>query len=96
MSKVNGFIPVLTETEFHGKAGVTTSDCVAITFIVPPGANPVVVNQIPIAAGGSFAIEQSAGYIDRTRYEFVFGTGGSGNELYIVRIIPQMKLNSHE
>jgi len=93
--KVNGFIPVLTETEFHGKTGVTTSDCVAITFFVPAGANPVTVNQIPIAAGGTLAIEQSAGYLDRTRYEFSFGTGGSGNELYIIRIIPQMALDKH-
>ena len=88
------FTQVKTDIKFYAKNGSITAECVAVTFAVPSGANPVTVNGYPIPAGGSLAIELSAGQIDMSRYEFFFGTGGSGNELYIIRVIPAMNLNN--
>jgi len=90
----SNFLKVKTDIKFYAKNGSITSECVAITFIVPTGANPVNVNGYPIPAGGSLAIELSAGQIDFSKYEFSFGTGGTGNELYIIRIVPAMDVNN--
>jgi hypothetical protein len=80
-------VSTYTDVKFFGESGSTTSDCVAITFVVPAGANPVAVNGYTIPAGGSFAIEQSNGYIDRTRYEFQITSGAGTNQLFVIRII---------
>jgi hypothetical protein len=44
---------------------------------------------MPIADGQTFSINQNVGDIDTSMYEIVFGTGGTGNELYVVRIVPK-------
>lgn len=80
-------ISTYTDIKFFGESGSTTSDCIAITFVVPSAANPVAVNGYTIPAGGSLEIEQSNGYIDRTRYEFQFISGGGTSELFVIRII---------
>lgn len=85
---MKSFCPVKTDVKFYSKNGSTTSDCIAITFIVPTTGNPVNVNGYEIPAGGSFAIELSQGYIDASRYEFFFAPGVGTNQLTIVRVIP--------
>jgi hypothetical protein len=91
---MKSFLKVKTDIKFYATNSSITAECVAITFAVPAGANPVNVNGYPVPAGGSLAIELSAGQIDYSKYEFFFGTGGTGNELYIIRIIPTIDLNN--
>lgn len=88
------FLKVITDIKFYATNTSLTSECLAITFAVPTGANPVNVNGYPIPAGGSLSIELSAGQVDFSMYEISFGSGGSGNELYVIRIIPTVDLNN--
>lgn len=82
------FIDVTNETQYVGESQMIFSNCLAITFKRMAGSNPVSVNGYPIGDGESLQFEQSQGQIDRTQYNVVFGTGGTGNELYVFRTIP--------
>lgn len=91
------FVNVITDTVFINSNKSITSDCFAITFIVPSDCEVVNVNGYPIQAGTSYTISQSQGYIDRTRYEITFASAGATNgaQLYIVRVVPQFNINPH-
>jgi hypothetical protein len=78
-----------TITEYFGRNQTIVSNCFSISFTRPTGTNPVYVNGMPIADGQTFSINQNVGDIDTSMYEIVFGTGGTGNELYVVRIVPK-------
>lgn len=81
-------IDIINETQYVGENKMITSDCFAITFKRVLGSNPVSVNGYPLADGESLQFEQTENHLDRTQYNVVFGTGGSGNELYVFRTIP--------
>ena len=81
-------INVINETQYVGENQMIISDCFAITFKRATGSNPVSVNGYPLADGESLQFEQTENHLDRTQYNVVFGTGGSGNELYVFRTIP--------
>ena len=81
-------INVINETQYVGENQMIISDCFAITFKRVTGSNPVSVNGYPLADGESLQFEQTENHLDRTQYNVVFGTGGSGNELYVFRTIP--------
>ena len=81
-------IDIINETQYVGENKMVTSDCFAITFKRVLGSNPVSVNGYPLADGESLQFEQTENHLDRTQYNVVFGTGGSGNELYVFRTIP--------
>lgn len=77
-----------TITEFYGSNNFIISNAFSISFTRPTGTNPVFVNGMPIQDGQTFSINQNVGDIDTSNYEIAFGTGGTGNELYVVRIVP--------
>lgn len=81
-------INIINETQYVGENKMITSDCFAITFKRVTGSNPVSVNGYPLADGESLQFEQTENHLDRTQYNVVFGTGGTGNELYVFRTIP--------
>jgi hypothetical protein len=76
-----------TTTQFFGKNGFATSDCIAIAFFRPTTSNAVSVNGIPIEAGQTFSISQNVGDFDISQYEIVFTSGASTNELYVIRTL---------
>ena len=78
----------ITIIEFYGRNNFIESNCNSISFTRPLGTKPVYINGLPIADGQTFSINQNVGDVDHTKYEIVFGTGGSGNELYVTRIRP--------
>jgi hypothetical protein len=79
----------ITIIEFYGRNDFIESNCNSISFTRPLGTNAVYVNGLPIADGQTFSINQNTGDVDHTKYEIVFqNTGGSGNELYVVKIRP--------
>jgi hypothetical protein len=73
------------KTQMIGQSGSYSSDCIAIQFYIPSGANPAYINGLLIPAGSTYQIGLDHPYIDRTNYEINFGSGGSGNEMYITR-----------
>jgi hypothetical protein len=83
---MSNFIKTYNKTEFTGKNGVYSSDCIAIQFYIPSGANPAFINGILLPAGSTYEIQLDHPYIDSTQYEVNFSTGGSGNQLFITRI----------
>jgi hypothetical protein len=88
-----------TQTEFIGKNNTgIESYCISIAFYRPTltrsGAptNDVLINNIPVEAGRTFTIAQNVGDLDTTRYEANFiSVAGGENELYVIRIVPQVK-----
>lgn len=80
-----------TITQYVGKNTSIESYCISIAFFRPTSlSNPVYVNDIPIEAGQTLTIAQNEGDLDTTRYKINFGsTGGSTNELYVIRIVPK-------
>ena len=74
-----------TITEFYGRNQMIESQCNAISFTRPLGANPVYVNGYPIADGQTFSINQNVGDLDTSKYDIVFGSGAGNNELYVVK-----------
>lgn len=77
-----------TETEYVGAQKMVTSDCFAITFVRPTGANPVSVNGYPLEEGQALKIKQNVGDIDRTQYSIVFGTGTGSDACWVFRTLP--------
>jgi hypothetical protein len=69
------------------------SDCFAITFKNDVGANPININGAIIPAGDALEVFQSEGHIDRTQYNVIFGTGGTGNSLTVTKIVPKNQPN---
>jgi hypothetical protein len=81
-------IDIINETQYVGENKMITSDCFAITFKRVTVSNPVSVNGYPLGDGESLQFEQTENHLDRTQYNVVFGTGGTGNELYVFRTLP--------
>ena len=85
-----------TVTYFVGEAQlVLAQGAFAITFYRPTinpdsgaASNPVKVDGVPIAAGGTFEVKQNVGDTDFTQYDVVFGAGAGENMLYVIQILP--------
>jgi len=80
-------IPTSTDIQFYARSGMIDSKCISISFWRDTGTNPVNINGFPLPSAQMLTIEQSQGYIDMSQYDAFFGTGGSGNELYVFRTI---------
>jgi len=77
------------QSEFVGKSqNIEAEGCFSINFFRPTSSNPVSVMGIPLEEGSSLKIEQNVGDTDHTFYEVVFGSGSSGNQLYVTKIMP--------
>ena len=85
---INRPIDVVNETQYVGENKMIFSDCFAITFKRIIGSDPVSVNGFPIGDGESLQFEQTENHLDRTQYNVVFGTGGTGPNLFVFRTIP--------
>lgn len=85
-----------TVTSFVGETSlVVAQGAFAITFYRPStnpdtgaASNPVKVEGVPIAAGGTLEIKQNVGDVDVTQYDIVFGTGAGENIMYVIQILP--------
>ena len=78
-----------TEVLYIGKSQIVTGDgCLAIAFFRPTASNPVIVSGFPIEAGQTLSIGQNVGDTDHSKYNIVFQSGASTNELYVTKIMP--------
>ena len=85
-----------TVTSFVGETSlVVAQGAFAITFYRPAtnpdtgaASNPVKVDGVPVAAGGTFEVKQNVGDTDTTQYDIVFGAGAGENILYVIQILP--------
>jgi len=77
------------QSEFIGKSqNIEAEGCFSINFFRPTTSNPVSVMGIPLEAGTSLKIQQNVGDTDHTFYQVIFGSGASGNQLYVTKIMP--------
>ena len=77
------------QSEFIGKSqNIEADGCFSINFFRPTTSNPVSVMGIPLEAGTSLKIQQNVGDTDHTFYQVIFGSGASGNQLYVTKIMP--------
>jgi hypothetical protein len=87
-----------TVTYFVGESSLCVAQgAFAITFYRPAtnpdsgaASNPVKIDGVPIAAGGTFEVKQNVGDTDVTQYDVVFGAGAGENILYVIQILPSV------
>jgi hypothetical protein len=78
-----------TTTLYVGKNQPLESYCISIAFFRPTTSNNVSVNGVPIEAGQTLTISQNEGDLDTTKYNVVFTSSASTNELYVIKILPK-------
>ena len=81
------YLETLTDFKSFSKGQIIESNCLSISF-VNKGTNDVNINGLVLTQGESFAVDQSSGCLDRTKYQISFSGIGT-NDLQVSRILPK-------
>ena len=83
----NVYLETITDFKSVSKGQQVESNCLSISF-VNKGTNACNINGLELAQGESFAVDQTSGCLDRTKYQVSF-TGIGTNALQVTRILPK-------